>query len=493
MIGLGWLTNLVLGVVPAVDGLACTPGAGLTVSLAPGAVYASDTVDATGYGSLGTDDHAVLKQGLLYSTASLSVAAPTTAGQSIDYLVEVQYQDVDGGSTLLNYFDAANPSVPYSGPANDGVSQNTIRQGVCAVQVKAGTPAATGSQAPPAADSGWTGLYVVTVAFGQTTISSGNISTVGTAPFLAYKLGQSVATGMVLANLSGSAGPMIPTPFADFSKGLQSGGQQVVTASATMGSGATSPGNNIVLDPTAAGMVLTFGTDTGTYWLSNTSAFQITLSFAGGGGTDFRTTLFPGEQVALSGDGGGFFRIIAAANLLFGVTQAQNDNSTRFATTAYADRAAEALAPYAVDSSGANNIMIATPTPALAAYFPGYKITVKAANTNTGNIGLNVSGLGGVTIQYNGRSLSGGAIVAGDVYIFVHDGSVFQLINPTLQIISGSSTVAALNAAYPPASFSGYRAVVTDSSNTATFAAVAAGGGSSTFPVISNGTAWILG
>jgi hypothetical protein len=85
---------------------------------------------------------------------------------------------------LLPYYNSANPAMPFSGLGNNGLTQNTVRKGVAVVTVKAGAAAATGSQVTPAPDAGYIGLYAVTVAFGQTTITAGNISTVATAPLI---------------------------------------------------------------------------------------------------------------------------------------------------------------------------------------------------------------------------------------------------------------------------------------------------------------------
>jgi hypothetical protein len=63
-----------------------------------------------------------------------------------------------------------------------------VRQGVAAIQIKAGTAATTGTQTTPTADAGWTGIYVVTVANGAATITSGNITQLATAPFLLVTL-----------------------------------------------------------------------------------------------------------------------------------------------------------------------------------------------------------------------------------------------------------------------------------------------------------------
>jgi hypothetical protein len=190
MLAIGAALQAILGSGPWFDGLACTPGSGLNISLAPGSVFQQLVTDATGYGSLGTDAAYTTKGGLVRTTSSFACPAPTTAGQSINYLVEGQYQDVDGGSTLLPYYDSANPSIPYSGPANDGIPQTTVRQAVCALRIKAGSAAATGSQTTPAPDAGWSGLWAITVPYGATSITSGEIALYPGAPFITLKLPQ---------------------------------------------------------------------------------------------------------------------------------------------------------------------------------------------------------------------------------------------------------------------------------------------------------------
>ena len=56
------------------------------------------------------------------------------------------------------------------------------------LQLKPGVPGNTGSQTTPIADSGWIGLYQITVAYGQTQVAAGNIALLPTAPFLIWKL-----------------------------------------------------------------------------------------------------------------------------------------------------------------------------------------------------------------------------------------------------------------------------------------------------------------
>ncbi|WP_020472353.1 hypothetical protein [Zavarzinella formosa] len=191
MIGLGYLMLAVMGSATLVDGLACTPNspAALNVLVGPGSIYSLAAVDATAYGSIAADTaDLIVKQGIVMTTQTFSTPAPVTTGQSVVYLIQAAYQDVDGGSTVLPYYNASNPSVAWSGPNNTGISQNTVRKGVCTVSIKTGVAATTGTQTTPAPDAGFTGLYAVTVANGQSTVTSGNIKTLPTAPFIGTKL-----------------------------------------------------------------------------------------------------------------------------------------------------------------------------------------------------------------------------------------------------------------------------------------------------------------
>lgn len=184
--GDGWLAYTAIGTATAVSGLAVTPTspASLQVNVAPGAIYSLQTVDASAYGSLGTDANQIVKQGLSKATSTLTITPPGTVGQSINYLVQVAFSEADSTPVVLPYYNASNPAVAWAGPNNSGTVQNTVRKDTCVIGLKAGTPAATGSQTTPAPDAGYTGIYVITVANGQTTITSGNISKLSTAPFV---------------------------------------------------------------------------------------------------------------------------------------------------------------------------------------------------------------------------------------------------------------------------------------------------------------------
>lgn len=187
MIAIAKLAASVMGSNTYLNGLACTASspASMVINIAPGEIYSLQNIDSTAYSSLPADTaHSILKQGILLSATSFTLAAPSTAGQSINYLIQVAFQDVDSGATVLPYYNASNPSQAYSGPNNSGIAQNTIRSGVCSVSVKTGVSATTGSQVTPSPDAGYVGAYVVTVNQGQTTITSTSINLAANAPFL---------------------------------------------------------------------------------------------------------------------------------------------------------------------------------------------------------------------------------------------------------------------------------------------------------------------
>jgi hypothetical protein len=233
MIGLGKLIKATLGSGTLVEGLACAPTSpgSLEVTIAPGQIYALDPVDASAYGSLPVDTTEIMKQGLSLAALLLSCPAPTTSGDSIDYLIEAAYEDVDSDPVVLPYYNAANPSQAFSGPNNSGAAQNTIRQGVCNVQVKAGAAAATGSQTIPAVDSGFVGLWVVTVAYGDTAIAASQIAEYVGAPFIPT----------TLTNAAGLDLPNVFTQQQTLEGGFSSGGPSTVP-SATLAAGALNAG-----------------------------------------------------------------------------------------------------------------------------------------------------------------------------------------------------------------------------------------------------------
>jgi len=180
------LAQALFGNNTTVNGLSCGPTgpASLAVVVQPGEIYSLQTVDTTAYSTLGTDSNQILKQGIITSTTTLNTPAPGTAGFSINYLVEVGFIESDANSVVLPYYNASNPSIAWSGPANSGTAQFTQRQDLATVQIKAGTAAATGTQTTPSPDAGYVGLWVVTVANGQATVTSANISAYSAAPFL---------------------------------------------------------------------------------------------------------------------------------------------------------------------------------------------------------------------------------------------------------------------------------------------------------------------
>lgn len=233
MTALAKFAAAIIGTTGSANGLPCTQTTvpSMQVMIGTGELYQMASLEATALGTLpvNTTDM-VLKQGLLMASdgpvslpQSSVFSTPAAAGQSINYLIEAQYQDQDisldptTGNTniVLNFYDAANPSVPYSGPNNTGAASNTFRKGAIAFQVKSGTSATTGSQTTPTPDSGWIGLYVVTVAYGASTILNSNITTYPGAPFLSPALlgSSGGAGGYAPINSPALVGsPTVPTP-----------------------------------------------------------------------------------------------------------------------------------------------------------------------------------------------------------------------------------------------------------------------------------------
>ncbi len=190
LVALGYLMQGVFGTSTLLDGLACSPTspASMNVQVGAGQILSLQQVDPVAYGDLGTDSHQIVKQGLSLDPVTLNCPAPATSGFSIDYLIQIGFAETDGSPQVLQYYNPSDPSSPLSGQGGDGQPDNTIRADQCVIQAKAGIAAATGTQTVPSADPNFTGAWVVTVAHGQTSITSANIAQLASAPFIPAKL-----------------------------------------------------------------------------------------------------------------------------------------------------------------------------------------------------------------------------------------------------------------------------------------------------------------
>jgi hypothetical protein len=190
MVAIGYLLQATLGTNVIVDGLTCLPATtGLGVVIGPGSSTQLTTIDPMSYGSFGADTaDPLMKMGINISPVVLNLSAPVTPGLSMNYLIEAVFSEYDSNPAVLPYVNAANPNQPFSGPSNSGGAQNTLRLQRVVLQAVAGDATTSGTQPTPTPDAGYVGLFVVTVAYGQTAVVGSNIAPLPTAPFIPWKL-----------------------------------------------------------------------------------------------------------------------------------------------------------------------------------------------------------------------------------------------------------------------------------------------------------------
>ena len=209
MVALGALARCVLGINPVADGLLCVPTtpASLQILVGPGSLTLPAPLDATPYGSLAAQPAlTIVKTGINLNSTTFTLAPPTTSGQAVTWLVQASLIEEDATPVVLPYYNAANPAQPLGGPNNNGGAQPTQRLQIVGLQCKSGTPAPAGSQVAPPVDQGWVGLWRITLNYGQTTVTSANITMVPGAPFLPFTLPQLTAgfSHQSVITLSGS-------------------------------------------------------------------------------------------------------------------------------------------------------------------------------------------------------------------------------------------------------------------------------------------------
>lgn len=424
MIGLAKLSAAVLGTSTVANGFAttATSPASLQVKVAPGELYSMASIDATTWSSLAADTtHSILKQGIALDSTTLSCAAPTTSGQSINYLVEAIYQDLDATPVLLPYYNSTNPSQPYSGQGNNGLTQNTVRKGSVIIQVKAGASATTGSQVTPAPDAGYVGLYVVTVAYGQTTITSTSISQYVSAPLLSSGILQMIAGLAPLASPAFTGTPTAPTAAVGTSSTQLANTAFVQAALAayqsnnyTVANG-TSNAYVATLSPVPASL---FAGMTLTLAMSGANTGPATLNVNGTG----VKPILGGNYQPLQG--GEFSSTARYASLVYSpsrdswviistaagpVQVAPGTASGHAATIAQVQ---SGYATFGTDSGTANTYVVAF-TPAFATRTEGQILSFKANTSNTGACTINDGVAVAPLVGGAHSALQGGEIVAG--------------------------------------------------------------------------------
>lgn len=184
-IGLGKSLDAILGADTQVNGFACTPTspASLTVDVAEGQIYLNAQIDPTAYGAIAADTtHYIVKQGIALDGGNFSTPAPGTSGYSINYLIQVIFSETDTENASREFYNSSNPDDPIF----NNVAQT--RQDLATVSIKAGVAAVTGNQVTPTPDAGNVGLWVITVDYGQTTVTSTDIVAYSGTDFLAEKL-----------------------------------------------------------------------------------------------------------------------------------------------------------------------------------------------------------------------------------------------------------------------------------------------------------------
>jgi len=167
----------------ALSGLECTPTAvpSLNVDVSAGEIYSLEETDVTSYGvapqNIPANSAIIMKQGI-YNGGTFSMPAPGTVGDSIKYLIQVAFQETDNVNETRLFKVGGLQNV------------NTRRQDLAIVNVKAS--AAAPSPVTPTPDAGFLGAWVVTVAYGQTTITSGDIAQYPNAPFFGSYYGLAI-------------------------------------------------------------------------------------------------------------------------------------------------------------------------------------------------------------------------------------------------------------------------------------------------------------
>lgn len=180
--------------------IAPTSPASLSFTLSRGALFTINgtVVDANNFGILSADTNPLMKFAINEAPTTFTLTPPSTSGYSINYLIEAQFAETDAVPVVLPFYNASNPSIVLWGPGGQGAQNNTQRLQTVTLALKAGTAATTGTQTTPATDAGFVPLYVVPVAYGQTSLTTANLTGCRVGQWLGFKLRNANARAMFM-------------------------------------------------------------------------------------------------------------------------------------------------------------------------------------------------------------------------------------------------------------------------------------------------------
>ncbi|MDE2197908.1 MAG: hypothetical protein KGJ41_02710 [Rhodospirillales bacterium] len=306
MVGLGALVAATLGTTSLVDGLAVLPSvpAGLSVVVQPGSITQLSTVDQNAYGSLTADaSDPLMKMGVNLAPTSFSLVAPTASGQSVNFLIQASFLEADIDPVVLPYYNAANPTQPFLGPANSAIAQPTRRAQSVQLQLKAGVPGITGSQVTPPVDTGWIGLAAIAVAYGQASVTAANITPIASNATIPFKLPTLRPGFSSIQAFTASANFVVPGGVSQIKVNVIGGGGAGGTHSTLPGGGGGAGGRAVkVISGLAAGTVIAVT-------VGMPGLASATPANGGAGGTSSF-----GTYVSATGGSGGIGGTVAATN-----------------------------------------------------------------------------------------------------------------------------------------------------------------------------------
>lgn len=420
---IGYLAQSILGqpgqifnnVIAWLDGLTCSPinPPGMSVSVDVGSIYMMEEMDANPYGVLGVDTHNLLKQGILLDPVTLPITAPLTSGFSQYYVVQAAYNDIDGGATVLPYFNAAAPLIPLGGPANSGQQQFTIRQGACVISLKAGVAAPTGTQLIPSADPGFTPMWTVLVNNGQTAITSVAIAQVANAPFISPKLTQ--------------VPPAIQAQKDNFAVDVSGAGTPNAMSIVLPSFTPSPPVQGLTLRIQKSAFKNT-ASPTLTIFNATTNVFSTPQNIAWADGSALQPGDWPGGAIGQITYNGSSWELYTIAGPTIFARVAPG--STPTVTDA-------SLLHYGVDTGTANAAVCAAVTPAITSSVTvGTAIEIQKINqANSGSMTVAITATGGTVTAplfwADGSQLQPGDWPLGAVAYVMFDGTVYRLLSVT--------------------------------------------------------------